>query len=192
MSEPQGPGLGGVTPRAGGTLSLRVLVVSDVLKRSLNAAPPRPCPHGWLSLDGPTAATCPPRSPHAHPQHRAPRHSHAPIPANISANRGSLSWEKIASAFSTDFPDSCTPAGRLGTGTCLHVKRNSTTCVRHSVYGRHCHPVPVLDTLPGSCRGPRLHGGGGWRAFLSTKARKRRVGRQLEVTERTTGSERGK
>lgn len=65
VSEPQGPGLGGVTPRVAGTLSLRVLVVSDVLKRSLNAAPPRPCPHGWLSLDGPTAATCPPRSPSA-------------------------------------------------------------------------------------------------------------------------------
>lgn len=50
-------------------------------------------------------------------------HLQAVIPANISANLGSLSWEKIASGFSTDFPPSWTLADILGTGTCGDTQR---------------------------------------------------------------------
>lgn len=50
-------------------------------------------------------------------------HLQAVMPANISANLGSRSWEKIASGFSTDFPLSWTLAGILGTGTCTDAQR---------------------------------------------------------------------
>lgn len=66
---------------------------------------------GLLHTENPPGGHLPtvrPQCPAPHPR-QAPAPSgnlHALIPANISANRGSLSWEKMASAFSTDFPAS--------------------------------------------------------------------------------------
>lgn len=74
-------------------------------------------------------------------------HLHAPIPANISANRGSLSWGKMVSAFSTDFPASCTPAGRLGTGTCVHIKTQQRP-VDEAQNGSQQPPFVVIRPRP--------------------------------------------
>lgn len=115
------------------------------------------------------------------------RNLHALIPANISANRGSLSWEKIASAFSTDFPASCTPAGRLGTGTCVHMRNNSIWPVRHRTDPRSSSSSPPPEPLPWNRCHFSLGCLVGWELFYLQRSRTG-WGCEGEITERSLGS----